>query len=62
MNSHEIAKELLSMPPKDVVISVDISTNDSSSGNRAFGTEYMGINDVDDDNEVVLLFSGHVNT
>ncbi len=60
-NSHEIAKELLSMPPKEVCISVDISTCDADSGRRVFTFEYFGINDEDDDDEVMLLFAGNLN-
>ncbi len=62
LNSHDIAKELLSMPPKKLVISTDISTCDKDSDRRSFTDEYFGINDMEDENEVVLLFSGSLNT
>jgi len=61
-NSHEVAKELLSMPPKEIVISVDISTGDNDAGRRIFTSEFFGINDAENEDEVVLLFGGDLNT
>ena len=60
MNSHELAELLLKMPSKPVIASVDISTCDADSGDRAFG-DFIGINDMHAD-EVVLLFVGGLNT
>jgi len=60
MTSHDLARELLSMPSKPVVISVDISTCDADAGKRVFTDDYMGINDSEAD-EIVLLFTGALN-
>lgn len=60
LNSHDLAKELLSMPPKEVTISLDISTCDEDAGRRAFSGAYFGINDKES-HDLVLLFEGTIN-
>ena len=59
MNSHTLAELLLSMPPKPVIASVDISTCDEDSGRRVFG-ELIDLNDKHSE-EAVLLFEGSLN-
>lgn len=61
MKTHEFADLLLSMPDREFDISVDVSTNDVNVGERAFTSEYIGVNDIEED-ELTLLFSGNLNT
>ena len=56
MNSHELAKQLLSMPAVPVVASIDISTGDHDFDRRLFGS-CVGVNEIANDlGEVVILF------
>jgi len=57
LTSHQLAKELLGMPNKELSISVDISTCDDDAGRRVFTDEYFGINDINS-HDIVLLFDG----
>lgn len=63
VTAHELARELLTLPDLPVVISTDISTCDEDSYNRAFGHEYLGVNDDSGGStgEIVLLFFGNLN-
>jgi len=56
MDTHELAKLLLSTKNKKLTASIDISTGDVDSDRRIFTEEFFGINDINDDNEIVLLF------
>ena len=57
METHELAKLLLSTKNKKIIGSIDISTNDDDSDRRIFTDEFFGVNDINDDNEVMFLFS-----
>jgi hypothetical protein len=60
VTSHQLAKELLSMPDKPVAISIDVSTCDADYTNMAFGSEYFGVNGKTSET-VILLFGGKTN-
>jgi len=57
---HEWARELLALPDKPYTISVDISTGEKDANDRVFTDEFLGINNVNAE-ELVLLFSGTLN-
>ena len=59
MNTHELAKILLEMEPKQIIASVDISTCDEDSGRRVYG-DFIELNDMHP-HEAVLLFEGNIN-
>jgi hypothetical protein len=56
MDSHELAKLLLSTKNKELKASIDISNDDNDSDRRIFTDSFFGVNDINDDNEIVLLF------
>jgi len=56
MKTHELAKLLLSTKNKDVKASIDISNDENDSDRRIFTDSFFGINDINDDSEVMLLF------
>ena len=56
MNTHELARLLLSTKDKEIVASIDISTGDDDNDRIIFTNEFFGINNINDDNEVMLLF------
>ena len=45
----------------EITISVDVSTCEEDSERRVYTGDYFGVNDVDQDNEIVLLFHGTFN-
>ena len=55
MNTHELATRLLQAPMRNVVASVDISTDDDDAGRRAYG-ELCDLQYEADDTTLTLLF------
>lgn len=46
---------------KEITISVDISTCEENSEKRIYTDNYFGVNDAEQDSEIVLLFHGTPN-
>lgn len=65
MKTHELAKALLEQPDLELTASVDISTDESNAGDRAFGDQLNGFQlegNYGAWSGVTLLFtSGYVN-
>ena len=62
ISAHELAKVLLEGPDLPVEISIDVSTVEWDSGNRAFGQEYYGWQYLNsNESEIVLMFDGGLN-
>ena len=55
MTSHELAKQLLKMPNKEITVSVDTSTCDENAQNRVFAGELFEIIN-DGSKEITLCF------
>jgi len=55
MTSHELAKQLLKMPNKEITVSVDTSTCDENAQNRVFAWELFEIIN-DGSKEITLCF------
>ena len=55
MTSHELAKQLLKMPNKEITVSVDTSTCDENAQNRVFAWELLEIIN-DGSKEITLCF------
>lgn len=46
---------------KEITISVDVSTCEEDSEKRVYTDDYFGVNDVNQNNEIVLIFHGSPN-
>ena len=55
MKTHELAKQLLKMPNKEITVSVDTSTCDENAQNRVFAWELFEIIN-DGSKEITLCF------
>ena len=56
MRTHELAKLLLGIEDKEVLLSLDISTCDSDGSRRIFSYDFLGVNDVEESGGVTLMF------
>ena len=59
MNSHELAKLLLSTPAAEINASVDMSTCDEDSGDRVFGVDLYDMVPSFEGELITLCFGSH---
>ena len=59
-SSHELAKLLMSMPNRDLMLSIDMSVDEDTAGNRAFSEIVMEAQD-NGSYITILAESGHLN-
>lgn len=59
MNTHEIAKKLLSIPAAEITASVDMSTCDEDYGNRIFGIDLHDMVATEEGKVITLCFSSN---
>jgi len=63
MKSHELAKQLLSMPDRNLFLSIDMSENEATADHRAFSDSIIEAidNGVDSNMITILAESGALN-
>lgn len=63
MKSHELAKQLLSMPNRDLFLSIDMSEDEETADHRAFSDSIIEVidNGTRDDTITILAESGSLN-